>query len=165
MTYDEKLEIAKKLNIALREWHLNKERYDLIKKIYFAFVFQCLFLDKDEFSLSFNGKCIRSFLERTQELIRYFDDCLYLFILKYLTTEAFRYRITHFPKNILEIRANFLLCYGVYKPTPVKDNNNPDETSMNYYLATFFSLEIKKKFLLPIKTKYIIGPIKDQKVA
>ena len=39
MTYDEKLEIAKKLNIALREWHLNKERYDLIKKIYFAFVF------------------------------------------------------------------------------------------------------------------------------
>lgn len=165
MTYEQKLDIAKKLNIALREWHLNNDHYYFMRKIYFAFVFQCLFLGKDDFLITFSKNDIRSFSKNIATWINYFSDCLYLFFLKHFATESYRYRITHFPHCLLDIRAYNLIYYGVCKPDSTKVNYGPEEVSMKYYLETFFSLEIKNKYLLPLKKKYVIGAIENEKVA
>ena len=158
MKYNKKLNIAGDMYISLFIGPGNKEKDSLKKKIFFAYLFQCLFLGKEQFTIVFNGKYTRPFWSRFYEWVKCTGDCLYLFFLKYFTTEAFRYRITNFPSNKFDIHAYNLIYNGVRKPLDTKVTNVPNKFLMKYYLEKH-SLEIKNEYLNLVEAKYEIGPI------
>lgn len=141
-----KILILKELFFSQRNLAINSEGRRIYKIFMISYLLQCMFRNKTNFTLSFNGKFIQNRTKRIKDWFIFIEHKCYELYLKALKKDA---------NTFLQYE---LIYYGAKKPIHCKVSNGPDEQLLDYILNKH-GFKVVDEHIGTIKSEYQIVKI------
>ncbi len=119
----EKLAIANQLRVSRKKFSNKPEYKQICSKCYYAYIVECILKGKNDFSISYGSKYVKTISERILDWCKYFIDIILAFFL-----------INFTPRDYMPQLKRVLICFDVSKPMHIKFAEIPDEFFLHKFL-------------------------------